>query len=147
MFPGAGRAKEWVSWVVAVVTPIAGAFLAVRAIVDSYATDKEVSGEVAKHDASPAAHPALQGRLARLEENERNASEATGALGDQARRVEAALFWIYWQRAGEKGAEDEPDRRLRARAAREARARFEGYYREGLPLEEAFRRAVVVPLP
>lgn len=76
-------------------------------------------------------------------------TEARRALGAQLERERQradadrdALLWLYTIRVGEKAAELEPDARKRARAADRARDRFEGYYREGMSAEDAFRRAL-----
>lgn len=83
--------------------------------------------------------------------DEAEARRAQGVELDRQRaekdELRRALLESYLRDVGEKAAEIEPDARKRARVAERARDRFEGYFREGMPMDEAFRRALARGVP
>ena len=93
------------------------------------------------------AHPTLQIRLKALEDHWNAHTRDYDDRLTKLELMEQDLKEMYWFKVGDKAAELEPDRRLRAQAARDARERFERYVNSGKCLKDSYRRALETPPP
>lgn len=90
---------------------------------------------------------ALLERVLSDEEARRAAGVVIEAQSKDLDRQRLDLWWSWWWFTGIQAAELERDKRKADRAAAVARDRFEEYARQGMPLEEAFRRALRRGMP
>lgn len=94
-----------------------------------------------------AAHPTLQVRLKAIENHWTDHALDSAKIAARITKLEDDLKELYWYEVGIRAAELEPNRQLRALAAREARDRFRRYVREGETLRAAYRHTLETPPP
>lgn len=102
------------------------------------AHDRELDG---------ASHPTIQVRLKAIEDHWTAHNLADEKRLKKFEQMEQDLKEMYWFAVGDKAAELEPDRSLRAQAARDARERFERYVNSGKCLKDSYTRTLEMPPP
>jgi hypothetical protein len=126
-------------WLVASAVATTTTIIAASDWVRDHVTETELNERLKPVDDNA---KALLDRVLADEETRRVLAAQLEAARKDADRARRDLWWAWWWYTGDKAAELERDPRKRDRAANEARDRFEGYAREGMPLEEAYRRAL-----
>lgn len=146
LIPALMVVREWTKFAVTSVIAAGTALFAAQRWIDAYATDAELKA----HDDNPTAHQAITqdfaDRIIKQAQRATELSEEVHRLEVQRQQDHQALYWSLWWRVGEKAAEV-ADPRKRQRAADDARDRFDAHLGRGMPLEEAYRRALGQGVP
>lgn len=131
------RSGPSVTWVVAAGLSIAAASWGLSQFMETRATHDYVDKAILEHAHEATAHHDLEARQA--------AQRAT----ETAQTARDEVYFLFWVKVGEKAAELVPSRQRvrRAKAADDARVRFERLVSRGAAPDEAFRRVLDTGVP